>query len=614
MTYLKFCGFTSETDIKKAIKLSVDAIGFIHFNQSKRHLNVNELIELSHMVPDSIHRVLVVVNPNKEALYDIVKKANFDTVQFHGSESLSFIKTFKLDFPNIQIFKALSADSKLVRQVEYYRNIVDLFIIDTPSSQYGGTGKSFDWKLLETLPSFTNYLIAGGINLSKIKLIEKLNLTHLGYDISSGIEINNVKDNKIMKEIIQHTKGVSRMYNNLQTEADNLGFFGDYGGQYVPETLMPAMIDLKNAYEKVKNDPTFYEELDYYLKDYVGRETPLTYARSYSEALGGAKIYLKREDLNHTGAHKINNALGQALLAKRMGKKKLVAETGAGQHGVASATVAALFDMELVVFMGAEDIKRQQLNVFRMELLGAKVISVEEGQGTLSDAVNKALQYWVSHVEDTHYLLGSALGPHPFPTIVRDFQSVIGHEIKKQIQKKENQLPDAIVACIGGGSNAIGTFYPFIKDNVKLFGVEAADEGVETHKHALAIGKGSPGVLHGSKMYLIQNDDGQVELAHSISAGLDYPGIGPEHSYYNDIGRVKYVNASDEEAMEALINFSKKEGIIPAIESAHALSYVEKLAPQMSKEEIIVVTVSGRGDKDMETIRKYMNERGDKNE
>ncbi|MBY6178949.1 tryptophan synthase subunit beta [Staphylococcaceae bacterium DP2N0-1] len=398
---------------------------------------------------------------------------------------------------------------------------------------------------------------------------------------------------------------------NIQTEADELGFFGEYGGKYVPETLMPAIIELKQAYNKAKQDQSFQDELTYYLKEYVGRETPLTYAKSFSEALGGAQIYLKREDLNHTGAHKINNAIGQVLLAKRMGKNKLVAETGAGQHGVASATVAALFDMELIVFMGREDIKRQQLNVFRMELLGAKVEAVDEGQGTLSNAVNKALQYWVSHVADTHYLLGSALGPDPFPTMVRDFQSVIGQEIKEQLLQKTGRLPDAVVACIGGGSNAIGTFYPFIKDKVKLYGVEAAGQGIDTAKHALAIGKGRPGVLHGSKMYLIQDEYGQVELAHSISAGLDYPGIGPEHSYYHDIGRVQYKHVTDTEAMEVLIRFSKMEGIIPAIESAHALSYVEKIAPKMNKDEILVVTISGRGDKDMETIRHYMQTRGE---
>ncbi|MDT0693630.1 tryptophan synthase subunit beta [Staphylococcus chromogenes] len=400
------------------------------------------------------------------------------------------------------------------------------------------------------------------------------------------------------------------MMKNIQLQADENGLFGGYGGRYVPETLVPAIQELKAAYDEAKEDPEFMKMYHTYLKEYVGRETPLTYAESYTESLGGAKIYLKREDLNHTGAHKINNAIGQALIAKRMGKKKLVAETGAGQHGVASATVAALFDMELVVFMGAEDIKRQQLNVFRMELLGAKVESVEEGQGTLSDAVNKALQYWVSHVDDTHYLLGSALGPDPFPTMVRDFQRVIGDEIKAQLQDKEQRLPDAVVACIGGGSNAIGTFYPFIEDDVKLYGVEAAGEGKETNRHALAISKGKKGILHGAKMYLIQNDQHQIELAHSISAGLDYPGVGPEHCYYHDIGRVTYESASDEEAMEALVRFTKAEGIIPAIESAHALSYVEKLAPQMNKDEIIVVTVSGRGDKDMETIRKYMEQQG----
>ncbi|MCY1038608.1 tryptophan synthase subunit beta [Staphylococcus nepalensis] len=402
------------------------------------------------------------------------------------------------------------------------------------------------------------------------------------------------------------------MVKHIQTEVDAFGFFGNFGGQYVPETLMPAIQELKQAYTEAKNDPSFQNELNGYLKDYVGRETPLTYAASYTESLGGAKIYLKREDLNHTGAHKINNALGQALLAKRMGKNKLVAETGAGQHGVASATAAALFDMELVVFMGEEDIKRQSLNVFRMELLGATVEPVTEGQGTLSDAVNKALQYWVSHVGETHYLLGSALGPDPFPTIVRDFQKIIGTEIKEQISDKEGRLPDAIIACVGGGSNAIGTFYPFIEDDVALYGVEAAGEGIDSDKHALAINKGKEGILHGTKMYLIQDDHGQIELAHSISAGLDYPGVGPEHSYYHHIGRVKYATASDKQAMDALMRFTKAEGIIPAIESAHALSFVEEIAPTMDKDQIIVVTVSGRGDKDMETIRNYMKQDGDK--
>lgn len=390
--------------------------------------------------------------------------------------------------------------------------------------------------------------------------------------------------------------------NKIQTEADQNGFFGEYGGAFVPDALKSAMTELKEVYNELKHDESFQEEFNYYLKEYSGRETPLTYAENLTTTLGGAKIYLKREDLNHTGAHKINNAIGQALIAKRMGKKRLVAETGAGQHGVASATVAAMFDMEIVIFMGAEDMRRQRLNVFRMELLGAKVVAVEEGNRTLTEAVDAALEYYVKNVDDTHYLLGSALGPDPFPTIVRDFQSVIGREIKTQILEKENKLPDAIVACIGGGSNAIGTMYPFTLDEtVKLYGVEAAGKGFETNKHSMAINKGSVNVLHGTKMYMTSDD------AYSISAGLDYPGAGPEHCYYHDIGRVTYKYATDKEALNALQVLSKTEGIIPALESSHAVAYALKLAPTMAKEDILVVTISGRGDKDMEQVMDYLN-------
>lgn len=396
------------------------------------------------------------------------------------------------------------------------------------------------------------------------------------------------------------------MVKDIILEPTEDGFYGEYGGQFIPDVLKPAITELNEAYQKFKNDPDFHDELNYYLKNYVGRESPLTYAARLTEKLGGAKIYLKREDLNHTGAHKINNTLGQALIAKRMGKKKMVAETGAGQHGVACATVAALFDMEMTVFMGAEDMKRQALNVYRMELLGAKVVAVEEGQATLTDAVDEALKYYAEHTEDIHYLLGSALGPHPFPQMVRDFQSVIGKEIKTQIQEQEGRLPDAVVACIGGGSNAIGTFYPFVEDeDVKLYGVEAAGEGYETDRHSLAINKGETGILHGTKMKLIKDEAGEVLLPYSISAGLDYPGAGPEHCYYDDIGRAEYPSATDEQALEALITLSKLEGIIPALESAHAISYVLELAPKMDKDQIIVATVSGRGDKDMETLRNY---------
>ncbi|WZP41589.1 tryptophan synthase subunit beta [Planococcus maritimus] len=383
---------------------------------------------------------------------------------------------------------------------------------------------------------------------------------------------------------------------------DPVGFFGRYGGQFVPETLMKAVKELEAAYEDAKNDDEFQKEYHHYLKEYVGREQPLTFAARMTEAWGGPKIYLKREDLNHTGAHKVNNAIGQALLAQRMGKRKIVAETGAGQHGVATATICALFDLDCVVFMGEEDIKRQQLNVFRMKLLGARVESVTKGSGTLKDAVNEALRYWVTNVEDTHYLIGSALGPHPFPTMVRDFQSVIGKETKQQILEKEGRLPDAIVACVGGGSNAIGMFHPFVEDaSVRLIGAEAAGAGVDTDRHAATLTKGSEGVLHGAMMKILQDDAGQVQEAHSISAGLDYPGIGPEHAYLADNGRVTYEAITDDEALASVIEMSRLEGIIPALESAHAIAEAKKQAQSMTADEILVICVSGRGDKDMAT-------------
>ncbi|PHB30464.1 tryptophan synthase subunit beta [Bacillus pseudomycoides] len=390
---------------------------------------------------------------------------------------------------------------------------------------------------------------------------------------------------------------------------DEKGHYGIYGGRYVPETLMQSVLELEEAYKEAMQDEAFQQELEHYLQTYVGRETPLYFAENLTKYCGGAKIYLKREDLNHTGAHKINNTIGQALLAVRMGKKKVVAETGAGQHGVATATVCALLGLECVIFMGEEDVKRQKLNVFRMELLGAKVESVAAGSGTLKDAVNEALRYWVAHVHDTHYIMGSVLGPHPFPQIVRDFQSVIGKETKKQYEALEGKLPEAVVACIGGGSNAMGMFYPFVHDKeVALYGVEAAGKGIHTEKHAATLTKGSVGVLHGSMMYLLQNEEGQIQEAHSISAGLDYPGVGPEHSLLKDIGRVSYNSITDDEALAVFQLLTKKEGIIPALESSHAVAYALKLAPTMKQDEGLVICLSGRGDKDVESIKRYMEE------
>ncbi|NNG67498.1 tryptophan synthase subunit beta [Caldanaerobacter subterraneus] len=385
------------------------------------------------------------------------------------------------------------------------------------------------------------------------------------------------------------------------------GRFGRFGGQYVPETVMNALIELEREFEEAKKDEKFMEEYRYYLKEYSGRPTPLYYAENFTKRLGGAKIYLKREDLNHTGAHKINNVLGQVLLAKRMGKKRIIAETGAGQHGVATATAAAIFGMECEIFMGEEDIKRQALNVFRMKLLGAKVTAVTSGTRTLKDAVNEAIRDWVTNIETTFYVIGSVVGPHPYPTMVRDFQRVIGDETKEQILEKEGRLPDYVVACVGGGSNAMGIFYPFIEDKeVKLIGVEAAGEGIETGKHASAMAKGSVGVLHGMMTYLLQDEEGKILPVHSISAGLDYPGVGPEHAYLKEIGRAEYVYATDEEALAAFMDLSQTEGIIPALESAHALAYAMKLARKLDKDKIIVVNLSGRGDKDVNTVAKVM--------
>nr|MBO0435517.1 tryptophan synthase subunit beta [Enterococcus sp. DIV0849a] len=383
----------------------------------------------------------------------------------------------------------------------------------------------------------------------------------------------------------------------------NQGFYGDFGGQFVPETLMYAVKELEEVYEASKTDEAFQKELNYYLKQYVGRENPLYFAERLTDFAGGAKIYLKREDLNHTGAHKINNTIGQILLAKKMGKKKVVAETGAGQHGVATATVAALFGMECTIFMGAVDVARQSLNVFRMELLGAKVESVTSGSQTLKDAVNEALRFWVANVEDTHYVMGSVLGPHPFPEIVRDYQSIIGIEARRQFLEVENQLPDAIVACVGGGSNAMGIFYPFINDEVALIGVEAAGLGLETTSHAASITKGKTGVLHGAMMKLLQDDDGQILEAFSISAGLDYPGLGPEHCHLNETQRASYESVTDQEALDAFKVLCQTEGIIPALESSHAVSHALKVAKELGPDKQIIVCLSGRGDKDVQQIK-----------
>ena len=409
---------------------------------------------------------------------------------------------------------------------------------------------------------------------------------------------------------VQQTQISVQMVHERQEEEKNMsnakGRFGIHGGQYIPETLMNAVIELEEAYNHYKDDPEFNKELTDLLNNYVGRPSLLYYAEKMTKDLGGAKVYLKREDLNHTGSHKINNVLGQILLAKRMGKTRVIAETGAGQHGVATATVAALMNMECEIFMGEEDTKRQALNVYRMELLGAKVHSVTKGTRTLKDAVNEALREWTSRIDDTHYVLGSVMGPHPFPTIVRDFQSIISREAREQILDMENRLPDVVMACVGGGSNAMGMFYNFIPDKqVRLIGCEAAGKGLDTEEHAATISKGTEGIFHGMKSYFCQDKYGQIAPVYSISAGLDYPGIGPEHAYLHDSGRAEYVAITDGEAVDAFEYLSRTEGIIPAIESAHVIAQVMKIAPKMKKDEIIIVCLSGRGDKDVAAMARY---------
>ena len=395
--------------------------------------------------------------------------------------------------------------------------------------------------------------------------------------------------------------------NSLRQGPDGRGRFGEFGGRFVAETLMPLVLELETAWEAAKADPTFQQELDGYLKHYVGRPSPLWLAQRLTDQLGGAKIYFKREELNHTGAHKVNSCMGQILLARRMGKTRIIAETGAGQHGVATATVCALMGLPCVVYMGAVDVERQKPNVFRMKLLGAEVKAVTAGAGTLKDAMNEAMRDWVANVSDTYYLIGTVAGPHPYPAMVRDFQQVIGNEARAQLQEAEGRLPDVVIASVGGGSNAMGIFHPFLDEpSVRLIGVEAAGRGLDTNEHAASIERGRPGVLHGNRTYLLQDGDGQIQEAHSISAGLDYPGIGPEHSWLHDIGRAEYVGITDDEALEAFQLCTRAEGIIPALECAHALAHIVKLAPTLAKDQIILMNLSGRGDKDIFTVAEHL--------
>ncbi len=592
MSKIKICGLSKLQDIEAVNKVQPDFIGFV-FAESRRQISVQTAKLLKNSLNPAIKAVGVFVNESIDTIAKLCDSNVIDLVQLHGDEDENYINALKRQVSN-PIIKAIRVKD-LEDVTKATRLSCDYLLFDTyQEKQFGGSGKVFDWSYLANIEK--PYFLAGGIHSGNI-LQAKEQCNPYCIDLSSGVETEGFKDDRKIFDIVTKIRSVNEMVN---------GRFGEYGGQFIPETLMNAVIEIENAYNHFKNDEKFCKELDDLLKHYAGRPSLLYYADRMTKDLGGAKVYLKREDLNHTGSHKINNVLGQVLLAKKMGKTRVIAETGAGQHGVATATAAALMDMECEIFMGEEDTKRQALNVFRMELLGAKVHPVTSGTMTLKDAVNEALREWTTRVSDTHYVFGSVMGPHPFPTIVRDFQSIIGKEVKQELMEAEGKLPDVVLACVGGGSNAMGIFYDFIENpSVKLIGCEAAGLGVDTDKHAATIAAGTKGIFHGMNSYFCQDEYGQIAAVYSISAGLDYPGIGPEHAYLHDIGRASYVPVTDKEAVEAFEYLSRTEGIIPAIESAHAVAYAKKLAPTMSKDKILVINISGRGDKDVAAIARY---------
>jgi len=608
MIPVKICGITRLEDAQKAQSLGAAAIGFIFHRESPRYIEPSKAGVIVQSLGNDIVKVGVFVDEPVESLLEIAKTVGLDYVQLHGEESPDYCRQIPL--PKWKVIRIRSAEDLAV--LDAYQ--VDAFLFDAyDKHRQGGTGQTFNWDLLENVQIKSPVILAGGLTPENVRrTVETVHPD--GIDISSGVEREpGIKDKRKLNELFHELHGMNGEYENSMnpmtkpkyTQPDAGGHYGQFGGKYVPESLIPALEELESTYNDLKNTPEFQEELNALHREYSGRPSPLTFAPNLSEETG-YQIYLKREDLNHTGAHKINNTLGQILLAKKMGKTRIIAETGAGQHGVATATVAAKFGLQCIVYMGEEDIRRQRLNVFRMELLGAEVRPVDSGSKTLKDATNEAIRDWVANVEDTYYLIGSVVGPHPYPMIVRDFQSVIGQEAREQFLARKNKLPDALLACVGGGSNAMGLFYPFADDNVKFYGVEASGLGIDTDKHAATISKGLPGIFHGAASYLLQDDDGQVQLPHSISAGLDYPGIGPEHSYMKTIGRATYLDATDYEAVQAFRWLSEKEGIIPALESAHALAVLQQGKLSLPEGSAIIVCLSGRGDKDVNTVADYL--------
>lgn len=621
---IKLCGMQRAQDIEAANKMLPDYIGMILSDGYRRTITPDTAITLLGMLDRRIKSVVVFVDDDVDYIVkyvtDIQDKCcrHPDVIQLHGHEDAQYIsalrEAFRLNGLNdISIWKAARVRNS-DDIIAAFALQADCLVLDSyVAGAAGGTGVKADWELIRRTvgrciesSAKTAFFLAGGINCDN--LAEALSVSP-NVDLSGGIETDGFKDAdkiavvmRIYKTNLRCAKGGAGMEINMNKK----GRFGDFGGQYVPETVMNAVSELEEAYRRYKDDPEFNRELQALYHDYANRPSLLYYADKMTKDLGGAKIYIKREDLNHTGAHKINNVLGQILLAKRMGKKRIIAETGAGQHGVATATVCALFGLECCVYMGIEDTQRQSLNVYRMELLGAKVVPVHSGTGTLKDAINEAMRDWCTNIETTFYCIGSVMGPHPYPEMVRDFQKVISAEIKTQLQEKEGRLPDCVVACVGGGSNAMGAFYNFIPDNsVRLVGAEAAGRGADTPMNAATLTNGSTGIFHGMKSIFLQDKYGQIAPVYSISAGLDYPGIGPEHANLWKTGRADYVAITDEEAVCAFEYLSRMEGIIPAIESAHAVAAAIKIAPTMSPDQIMVINLSGRGDKDVYSVARY---------
>ncbi len=588
--YLKICGLTRAEDVAAAAAAGVTHVDFVLVPGSARAVSLAEAAVLAAAAPPGVKTVCVLRNPSPAEVAEVISAVKPDVVQLHGDESPALARSIT----GAEVWKAVVL--RTLADVERAADFPAAVLV--ADSGEGGSGVCGDWRLVTALARRRAVLVAGGITPENA--VRALRVTGAaGVDTSGGVEEKRRCKSRVKID------DLARRIRSMDTH------YGPYGGQYIAETLMPALLELETEYLQARSDPVFQAELHQLLRDYVGRESPLYLARRLTAHCGGAQIYLKREDLNHTGAHKINNTLGQALLARRMGKRRIIAETGAGMHGVASATVAALFGLECEVFMGAVDIARQAPNVERMKTLGAKVRAVTDGSATLKDAMNEAIREWTACSEDTFYMIGTCAGPHPYPMLVKDFQSVIGREARRQCLTQAGKLPREVIACVGGGSNAIGIFAGFQDDaEVVLTGVEAGGYGLATGRHAASINGGKVGILHGAKTYLLQDENGQVQETHSVSAGLDYPGVGPEHCLLADLGRATYQVVNDDEAVAAFETLSRLEGIIPALESSHAVAQAMHAARRYAAEDAIVVNLSGRGDKDMDNIRQYKEGRG----